>query len=167
LASPVSSAAAAAKAAQLKQVQGDIDRVKSARTQGVASLQNKWLGGEAAQNAISSIKGLPIDAWAQRGLDAVASGSPPGTGWAQWTNGGEVFIQGINDLTDLGLNATLDNITVTATQTAATVKKAAKQIVDKTTTAVETVGSTVTTSLKLMVAVAGLAVVALYMLRKA
>ena len=153
-------------AAALATIQADIARVKDARAKGIAKLENKFLGGEPEQAAIRMIKGLPIDAWAQRGLDAAKAGKAPGLGWPQWVEGGSVFIDGINEITGIGMNATLDAVKATAVDTAKQVETAAKKVAAKTVTAVETVGSTVTTSLKLVVGIAALTVVALMLIRR-
>jgi hypothetical protein len=158
----------ATRSETLAQVNADIARVRDARAKGLALLDGKLLGGFGTQASADAIRALPIDAWAARGLAAANAGAPPaGRGWPGWTEAGDTYIAGINDITGLGLNAQLENINATVTEAAKQVATTAHKIAAKTAAAAEEVGHTVTTSLRMAVGLAALAVVALFLLRRA
>jgi hypothetical protein len=93
-------------------VNANIARVKSARGQALSLLNAGFFITDAEKNAMGSINGMPIDAWAARGTAALASGKPPdGLGWAGWVQAGQVYIDGIFDVAKMGKADTLLNIT--------------------------------------------------------
>lgn len=103
----------------LAQVNDRAKAVQTALTRGIAACDSKFLGGQPAASAASALRALKpsIDAWATRGVLAAQTGKLPtatdgktSITWAKWIDAGEVKIQGINEITGLGLDSNLELI---------------------------------------------------------
>ncbi len=114
----------------LAQVGARAEEVRSALRAGITATRGKFLGGMPAAEAAKALESLrgPIDAWAKRGDDAARTGLvPSANGWPGWLKAGETFVAGINDITKLGLDANLDNITTAVAEIPDDVKRVAKK----------------------------------------
>lgn len=107
---------APSSSATLAQVQADVDLVNQAYSDGMSSMTSiiPGMGNDAAASALQGLS-ANIQQWIQDGTNAAKNSIlPPGTnGWVGWQNAGQAYISGINQITNIGSTATLQNITQT------------------------------------------------------
>jgi len=112
-----------------QQVEESIQSVLDERAMAIDDLESGWTS-DADEQAISSIRSLPIAAWQLRGEEAIKrkDQKPPGRGgWKGWINAGNVWLKGIRDINDLGNQTTLKNLTDTADDVARDVRRIGRQ----------------------------------------
>ena len=130
----------------LAQVSDRAKRVKDQLKASIAKCEGKFMGGQPAAAAASALRGLQsrIDSWTIRGEMAARSGKLPMASdgktpiaWAKWLDSGEVFLQGINDITHEGVNTNLELIKTSVGEIPADTKKAVTAIAKTTATVVQ------------------------------
>ena len=87
-------------------------QVRQAAVAAITALDNQFLGGQAADESIAVIRALQpnIEAWALRGEDAAGKSVIPASGWDGWLRAGQVFLDGIHDVHDLGKDGALASL---------------------------------------------------------
>lgn len=116
----------------LAQVEDRAKTVLDALKRGIAACDSKFLGGQPAASAAAALRALTpkCENWATRGRLAAQRGVLPMAedgktpiAWAKWIASGEAKIQGINEITGLGLTANLELIKESAAAIPADTKK--------------------------------------------
>ena len=130
----------------LAQVNDRAGRVRDALKSSIAKCDGKFLGGKPASAAASALRALQprVDSWATRGELAAKSGRAPmssdgktPTTWAKWIDSGEVFLSGINDITNEGLNTNLELIKTSVAEIPADTQRAVTTIAKTAATVVQ------------------------------
>ena len=116
--------------AVIEQVQKRVGAVNAAFNKALFELDKRSsTEAEAAASAVRSLRKQSAG-WAERGIGYAESGDdPPGRGWEGWIAAGQSYLDGIQEVYDLGARGRLENIRATVASVARDVAAAPRTVV--------------------------------------